>query len=203
MLIDFSRGHSTIIGITRSGKTYATKKSLSNVREGVIFFNTQLEEMPNSFINVSCNDNITVIKKAIQKGLKINYKPCLDSDIRDKELMYIVDMLYTRGNTNKMYLVVDEVHLYEKESLKKLIQVATTGLRFGIAGIWISQRPANIDNTLMTQSNQFIIFDTNMESQYFTRYGMPADEIKKKIEVGGKFSYCLYNFKEVVGPYKV
>lgn len=203
MLINFSKGHSTVIGITRSGKTYATKKSLANVKEGVLFFNTQLEQMPNTFIKVSNNDSMAVIKKAIEKGRKINYLPSIDSEIRQKELVYIIQCLYTRNSTKKLYLVIDEVHLYEKEALKSLVQVATTGIRFGIHGIWISQRPANVDNTLMSQSNQFIIFKTNMESQYFDRYGIPSDIIKQKLEKAGEYSYCTYDFMNVEGAFKV
>lgn len=201
MLINFENGHSTIIGITRSGKTYATKKSLEKVKEGVIFFNTQYEEMPSSFIKVNAKDDIKVIINALKANKKINYIPQLNGNIRDKELIYLVNSLYRRNSEKKIYLVVDEVHLYEKETLKALIKVATTGLRFGIYGIWISQRPANIDNTLMTQSNQFIIFKTNMESSYFDRYGIPSEEIKSRLKEN--YSYCIYDFIEVRGPYKV
>lgn len=201
MLVNFENGHSTVIGITRSGKTYATKKSLEKVKEGVIFFNTQYEEMPSSFIKVNAKDDIKVIINALKANKKINYVPQLDSSIRDKELIYLVDSLYRRDSEKRIYLVVDEVHLYEKESLRELIKVATTGLRFGVHGIWISQRPANIDNTLMTQSNQFVIFKTNMESGYFDRYGIPADEIKSRLKED--YSYCIYDFMEVRGAFKV
>lgn len=204
MLINFKSGHSTVIGITRSGKTYATMESLKAVKEGVLFFNTQLEDLSSNFIKVTANDNIKILINALNNGKKINYSPSLDSRIREKELKYIIDNLYIRSKLDKkIYLVVDEVHLYEKESLKSLIQVATTGLRYNIFGVWISQRPANIDNTLMTQSNQFILFKTNMEGEYFKRYGIPADKIKDLLEKGGKFSYCTYDFIEVYGPYKV
>ena len=201
MLVNFENGHSTVIGTTRSGKTYATKKSLEKVKEGVIFFNTQYEEMPSSFIKVSAKDDIKVIINALKANKKINYIPQLDSIIRDKELIYLVESLYRRDSEKRIYLVVDEVHLYEKESLKALIKVATTGLRFGVHGIWISQRPANIDNTLMTQSNQFVIFKTNMESGYFGRYGIPDDEIKSRLKE--EYSYCIYDFMEVRGGFKV
>lgn len=203
MLINFENGHSTVIGITRSGKTFATKNSLEKVKEGVIFFNTQLEDMPSSFIKCSGKDDIKVIINALKANKKINYLPQLDQKTRDKELIYIINNLYSRGTEKRVYLVVDEVHLYEKDSLKELVKVATTGLRFGIHGIWISQRPANIDNTLMTQSNQFIIFATNMENGYFDRYGIPAEEIKNKLITGGQYSYCIYDFMEVRGPNKV
>lgn len=203
MLVNLGSGHNTVIGITRSGKTYAIKKTLAGVKEGVIFFNTQHEEMPNTFINCTAADNIESIKRAIRSGAKINYIPDLDSKIREKELIFIINALYQRSNISKIYLVVDEVHLYEKDALKKLIQVSTTGLRFGIYGIWISQRPANVDNTLMTQSEQFIIFRTNMESGYFDRYGIPADQIKDLLEKGGKYAYCIYDFINITGPFKV
>lgn len=204
LLINFKSGHSTVIGITRSGKTYATKESLKSVKDGVIFFNTQLEDMPNSFIKCNADNNIRIIMSALSKGKKIDYRPNLDSNVREKELKYIIDNLYLRSQIDKkIYLVVDEIHLYEKESLKAVVQVATTGLRYNIYGIWISQRPANINNTLMTQSNQFIMFKTNMESEYFKRYGIPSDDVKKRLEKGGQYSYCYYDFIEVTGPYKV
>lgn len=202
MLIDFSKGHSTVIGITRSGKTYATKESLKKVKEGVLFFNTQLENMPDNFLKANKKTRIDVIIKALNKGLKVNYEPDTEQEVREKELEILIRAMYQKG-LKKKYIVVDEVHLYKKEGLKSMIQVATTGLRFGIAGIWISQRPANIDNTLMTQSNQFIIFNTNMESEYFKRYGIPADEIKSRIEKKGAFSYCTYDFMQVEGAFKV
>lgn len=201
-LIDFSQGHSTVIGITRSGKTYATKKSLENVKEGVLFFNTQLEEMPKKFITCNSESITSIMMQALKRGMKINYLADTEEVFRESEIVHLVKKLY-QANIKKVYFVVDEVHLYNNLALKELIKVATTGLRFGIYGIWISQRPANIDNTLMTQSNQFIIFDTNMESGYFKRYGIPADEIKERIGKGGKYSYCTYNFKEVRGPFKI
>lgn len=202
-MINFDNGHSTVIGITRSGKTFATKKSLINVDAGVLFFNTQWEDMPTNFINVNGNDSIALIKKALETGKKINYIPSLDAEIRGKEIIFLVNMLYSRKNLKKIYFVVDEVHLYEKQALKELIKVATTGLRFGINGIWISQRPANVDNTLMTQSNQFVIFKTNMESEYFKRYGIPNEDIKNRLEKGGEYSYCIYDFNNLIGPFKI
>ena len=204
MFINFgSQGHNTVVGMTRSGKTYAVKKSLERVKEGVLFFNTQLEEMPSNFMRVTANDNINVIKRALKNNYHINYEPTRDADIRGKELSFLVQALYERGTEKKVYFVVDEVHLFEKEPLKKLIEIATTGLRFGINGIWISQRPARIDNTLMTQSNQFVIFNVNMENGYFERYGIPYDAIKEKLNQGGQYSYCIYDFESIEGPFKV
>jgi len=202
-MIQFNNGHSTVIGLTRSGKTYATQKSLldyKNERRGVLFFNTQHETMP-YYTKATGYTNMKELIASLKRGEKINYLPNTDIDIRQSELEYIINQLYKVQGLN-IVLAVDEVHLYEKEALKALVRVATTGLRYGITGVWISQRPANIDNTLMTQSNQFIIFKTNMENGYMKRYGIPGEEIKEKLE-GKKYNYCVYDFNELKGPFRV
>lgn len=199
-LIDFN-GHTTVLGITRSGKTYATKKSLARVNEGVLFFNTQHEDMP-GFSMADWNNAWQSIDGLLKKGRKINYKPQFNEDTRNKELSYLIDKLHD-GTEKKVVLAVDEVHLMDKAANKAMIKIATTGLRFGIKGVWLSQRPANIDNTLMTQSNQFVIFKLNMEGAYLDRYRMPSEEIKAKIESGGKYNYTLYDWESLKGPFKV
>jgi hypothetical protein len=80
----------------------------------------------------------------------------------------------------------------------ELRRVATGGIRFGIHGVFISQRPALIDNTLMTQSVGMIIFHCNMESQYFKRYGIPYEDMEKQLDSLGQYSYCEYDFKNIV-----
>lgn len=201
-MIDFQGGHTTVIGLTRSGKTYATKKSLEKAGKAVLFFNTQHEDMPKSFVVADGDNHYEQLNRALKQMKKINFLPDTDTTIAQKQLAYLINKLYD-GSKHDMILVVDEIHLFEKEALKNCIRVATTGLRFGITGVWISQRPANINNTLMTQSNQFVIFETNMESNYFKQYGIPHEDIRQRLEQGGKYSYCTYNFKDVKGPDKV
>lgn len=194
-------GHTTTLGITRSGKTWATKKSLKARKEGVIFFNTQHEDMP-GFTEASRENTWQQVSGILNRGGKVNYKPAFDEDVRNKELCLLIDRIHN-GTERNIIIAVDEVHLFDKTAQKAMIRVATTGLRFGIKGVWISQRPANIDNTLMTQSNQFVIFKLNMESAYLDRYRMPSDEIKRKIESGGQYAYVVYDWESLKGPFKV
>lgn len=204
-VIDFTGGHTTVIGITRSGKTYATQKSLAAQPKGVLFFNTQYEDLP-GYTQANKQNDFKQLARAIQAGKKINYLPSTVQKEADVELAYLVSCCYDyRDNLLNGILAVDEVHLWNnhKRALKELIRVATTGLRFGITGVWISQRPALIDNTLMSQSNQFIIFDTNMEASYFKRYGIPHEDIQARIEQGGQYSFCRFDSKTVTGPVKV
>lgn len=198
-LINFD-GHTTVMGITRSGKTYAVKKSLARVNEGVLFFNTQYEDMP-GYSEADWKADWPTLESLLKKGRKIDYKPQFDEETRSKELVYLINSLHD-GTEKNVILAVDEVHLMDKAATKAMIKVATTGLRFGVKGAWLSQRPANIDNTLMTQSNQFVIFKLNMEGAYLDRYRMPSEEIKRKIEQGGQYNYIVYDWDSLKGPFK-
>lgn len=201
-LINFD-GHTVVIGKTRSGKTWATKESIRGLSCGALFFNTQQESMPHDFVKATGNDRMVTIKNAVKRGYKINFVPSTDLLEQAAQLECIIQCLY--DNVKKdVVLVVDEVHLFcDRDIKRQLIRVATTGLRWGIRGVWISQRPAEIHNTLMTQANKFVIFQTNMESNYFKRYEMPHDEIRSRIKSGGEYSYIEYDWSEIGGPYKV
>jgi DNA helicase HerA-like ATPase len=198
MLIDFT-GHCTVIGKTGSGKTYATRKSLEKVKGGVLFFNTMLGDMP-GFVQAGKENTWEQIGAILAKGGKVNYMPGLDRELRNKELSHLVKKLYESGKN--VIFAVDEVHLYDRTATNSLVEIATTGRHFGIKGVFISQRPANVDNTLMTQSEQFVIFKLNMEQGYFDRYKMPGEEIMERIKAGGQYAYVTYDWESLKGAYK-
>lgn len=202
-LIDFGEGHTTVVGMTRSGKTYAVQKSLEKVKQGVLFFNTQHIPVSNIFIDADGSDDEKVLVQELRKGGKINFTP--SREIRWKQLRALINILYKATERAKMdiYIVVDEVHLTDKEALKSCIELATTGISWGLKGIFISQRPANIDNTIMTQSNQFVFLKTSMEKGYFERYDLPYDAIKEGLEKGGQYAYMTYDFHDLKGAFKV
>ena len=201
-LIQFD-GHTVVVGLTRCGKTWAVKESLKGQKNGTLFFNPQMELFGEDFVSADGSSQIGRIKDAIEQGYKVNFIPSTDLERQSLQLAFLIKSLYD-GCTRDMILVVDEVHLFTaKEVKRELIRVATTGLRFGIRGVWISQRPAEIFNTLMTQSNKFVIFKTNMESNYFDRYRIPGEEIAQRIKAGGLYSYCTFDWSEVQGPFKV
>lgn len=204
-LINFD-GHTVVIGITGSGKTYAIKQSLRGVRNrGVLFFNTQFEDMPNDFIKTGGRDSLSSIKQALRGGHKLNFLPSDDLEIQKEQLSAIIKALYDGSTVWNIIFVVDEVHLFcdDRQSKRQLIRLATTGRRFGIAGVFISQRPAEIHNTLMTQSRKFVIFQTNMETEYFKRYKMPYQQIEDGLLRGGEFSYIEYDWRNYCGPFRI
>lgn len=207
MEINFGKGeHNTVIGRTRSGKTTGTLLSLQRQKKGVLFFNTQLIKFPRGWTAASHQTDFDAMVNALHSGEKIVYNP--SREYRQQELKVLIQLLYKAAEANDgqldMFLVVDEVHLYEKAALKACIEVATTGIRWGINAIWISQRPAKIDNTLMTQSTRFVIYDvSHMESSYFKNYQMPSDAIYAALKGVGQYGFAIYDGHELTGHSKV
>jgi len=192
-------GHTTVIGRTQEGKTYTVNKILKEQKRGVLFFNTQLEDLQ-GYIKIDKNTRFKIIYDLLKKGKKLNYFPSTKLNIQEQEIIFLINKLFELGNFNKenyIYFVIDEVHLFKKEGLEEICRIATGGIRYGIHGIFLSQRPANISNTLMTQSSEMLIFFCNMESQYFKNYEIPIEEILNNINSMGKYSFCSYDFKTI------
>jgi hypothetical protein len=198
-MYSFDGGHTTVIGMTQNGKTYTVNRILSNQKRGVLFFNTQLEDLPN-YIKVDKTTPFKTIKELLKKGHKLNYYPSSRISSQGQELIFLISQLFENGHFTKenyIFMVIDEVHLFKKKALESVCRIATSGIRFGINGIFLSQRPANIDNTLMTQSTEMLIFFCSMESQYFKNYCIPIEDILKSIEKNGKYSFCSYDFVDI------
>jgi len=204
--IEFDSGSITVIGLSQSGKTTAVKESLKSIKDkGVFFFNYKRDQMPNHYIEANSKNSIDIIKWALKNQKKINYLPSDDLKIAQLELEYLINNLHSLKDHTKIIFIIDEVHLLQKnkDTLNELIRLSTTGLSFGKQSVWISQRPALIDNTLMTQSEKFVIFKTSMETAYMKSHYFPVEDIQKKINAGGKYAYVEYDYKEVKGPYKI
>lgn len=198
-------GHTIVVGQTQNGKTYAVEHLLKVQKRGVLFFNVQLENLT-GYIKVDKKTPFRTILDLLKKHQKVNYYPSTRSGAQSKELQFIINQLFENGHFSKenfIYIVIDEVHLFKKEALEEVCRVATGGLRFGLHGVFLSQRPANMDNTLMTQSTNVLVFKCNMESQYFKNYDIPIIEILKQIELNGKYSFCSYDFDKITAYKKV
>jgi predicted YcjX-like family ATPase len=84
-----------------------------------------------------------------------------------------------------------------------LIRLATTGLGRGYKCIFISQRPAMIDNTLLTQSTKHILFAIGLnDASYLKNNGFPSEEIMQRT---GQEKYIFVEFdqKTVRGGYTI
>lgn len=202
-LIDFGKGHTSVVGMTQSGKTTAVQKSAESIKEGVLFFNTQQIEVSGKWIEVTGKDDPKMLMKALRKGGKINFVPTRET--RWKQLRNLIKYFFQESERSQLdiYIIVDEIHLADKEALAACVELATTGIRWGLHAVFISQRPALIDNTIMNQSMQFVFLKTTLEKQYLERYGLPYEAIKAGLDAGGQYAYMVYDFHELKGAFKV
>lgn len=200
--IPLENEHTCILGLTRHGKTYAIMQTLSKLNEGCLFFNVQHEETPKGFIKADMDTTKNQLKSAIRNKQKINYVPSTDIEEMQKELSALINMLYEASGWN-MRLVVDEVHLMKKTALGNCIRVATTGLRHGIKAVWLSQRPANVDNTLYSQSTKFVIFALGKpDINYLKNHGFPVEEFVEKTQ-NEKYRFVIFDSKDTKGAFMI
>lgn len=196
-------GHTTVVGLTQEGKTFATTKSLLEAKQGVLFFNTKLDPLPVSgYTDVDGTSSPDLLFKLLGRGRKVAFHPSRNRAARSAQLAWLISTIYNEGPQD-LILAIDEVHLFDKRGELAMEELATTGLSKGYKGVWISQRYANINNTLMTQSTEHVIFRTVMEQEYFKRYGLPFDQIEQKLQQGGQYHFVTYDHKELRGPFKV
>jgi hypothetical protein len=203
--IDFGDDdHISIMGQTRSGKTTGALRSLEKLKQGVLFFNTQQIEFPKVWIKANKENEMISIVGALRQGKKVVYNP--SREYRQQEIAILIRKLYeaSEGQLLDIFLVVDEVHLFTKQALTSCEEVATTGIRWGIKMVSISQRPAKISNTILTQSTRFIFYEiSSMERNYLEGYRIPFQSIYDGLTAGGKYSYMVFDGRNVEGAYKV
>lgn len=199
--------HATVIGLTQHGKTYATIKTLENMNEGIIFFNSQHTAVGKGWVEATPANSADQIIGAAAKGHRINFLPSdEDIDKMSKQLKAITDELYKQGRMNVRF-VIDEVHLFwmckDNGGKTALLRLATTGLGRGFKCVFLSQRGAKVDNTLYTQSTKHIIFALGkLDVAYMKNNGFPVEEITKK--TGNEYyKFVEFDQKEVKGPFIV
>jgi len=175
-------GHRCFFGKTSTGKTTLAKYIFWNESGKGIFYNTQLERVKGD-----------VVKPAIQFQPhdiidydKIVLTPSVSIPQQERELNFIQSVLFRIGQQLQdaranpfINLYVDEAHIYSgKQSPDDPLQkIARQGLGHGVILNAISQRPADLNHTIITQSDVFYLFNVNdWELPYFDRYGIPVTD---------------------------
>jgi DNA segregation ATPase FtsK/SpoIIIE-like protein len=183
--------HMAIVGITGSGKTTFAEWMYKNTTGLAIFFNTQLEYKVEAVSDVVVY-NINGFKDAFNKendGHRIYHKICFnpdeDEDKALEQLHQLITILFRLGyqinknaDTPKVWchLFIDEIHEFSSQLLKDKIvdRVWKRGRRYGIVGIAISQRPAEVSHSILANCPTHVIFKTGQyELPYYQRYHIP------------------------------
>lgn len=203
---DIGNEHGTVLGLTQHGKTYGMIKTLDSMKEPILFFNTNhtpLKGVKDKWYDATGGHDTNQIIYALKEGYKVNFLPSDDVDGMEKQLKAITDEIYKQGRSFSFRFVIDEVHLFRNEGKKALIRLASTGLGRGYKCIFISQRPAMIDNTLLTQSTKHIIFAIGLnDASYLKTNGFPSEEIMKRT-AQEKYIFVEFDQKTVKGGFMI
>ena len=197
-----SAGHVCLFGRTQSGKTHLARNILRGWKGPALCINTQAEEMPGVIVPDSAE--LGLIMRRLRQGAHLNLVPPAD----DAQARLVLDALIPRliGASEwrpELLLIVDEAHVYAPQGRMSVLHlIARRGLRWGVRGVWISQRPADVDKGLVTQATRHVVFETSWEGPYFQRYGIDQDKVRELLNQGGQYSYAVYDGGALAGPFK-
>lgn len=177
--------HILVIGGTGAGKTYWVTKLCERLN-CFVFVNTQVEvEVENvcQVVTFTPEDLLEIIGEGYTK---IEFIPSEDIDEAMEQLREIRRILFNLGEV--MYpkrppeeptinFIIDEAQLYmPKMSRTDLDNIATRGRRWGVRGIFLTQRPQLLSSTAINLCEQQVIFLTGQyESKYFSGYKIPIE----------------------------
>ena len=187
-------GHVFIAGQNRSGKTTLAKVLFSVLVGHRIFYNIQNDREIYGLSDVTVFSPRELFEAIGLGKQRINYIPPSNSEESRAHLLQIYQMLMALGSyvaklpqvsSVKKYfwctLFVDEAHIVApKRSKDDGVSLLTTrGAGLGIRVVTISQRPALLSQTILTQSPFYFIFYVSpMERKYFSSYGLNLNEYK-------------------------
>lgn len=202
----FEGQHTFVCGMTQSGKTYFTLRHLERTKYPVFFYNPQSVRTKFTYADkaYSIDDMIDYLKA----GGKIDYCPSLSLKYAKHELNFIIQQFFMSKAfiSRPIIFAIDEAHLVAREGANNeyINMIPTRGFALGFRGVFIAQRPALVDKTLVTQSDRHIIFHTEWEKQYFSTKGLNMEEISRMLgnTEMDKHNYVIYERGRITGPYK-
>lgn len=199
--IPWGKGHKDLFGMTQHGKSFATMQTLGRATVPVLYFNTNGSKVTSRFTQATGANTKEQIEMGINRGKKINFIPSTKPAEFEKQLAALTEIVFEKER--KMFFAIDEVHLFKKEGLQALRRIATAGLGRGYEGIFISQRPANVHNDLISQAESRVFFNLEeVDRQYLKRQGIPIDEMMNQID-RHHYLFSIYENGQVSGPYKI
>lgn len=202
-----------VCGLTGSGKTTFASKLYEQETTLCIFINTNFENIPEGYSQVIVT-NTDQLVEVIENGFsKICFNPTAQKDISQDDVIYVKRLLFNLGksiNKNRRtpkivaHIFIDEVQDYSSKFKPNLEidSIWKKGRRFGVVGIAMSQRPANVSHTILTQSKFHVIFKVSgYESEYFSRYHIPVEEHEEWLEKDYHFivwdGYSVEKFRPI------
>lgn len=195
-------GHACVFGCTGSGKSHLVKAALEDHRGGALVIDPQEErDWPATYL--TGRESLRDVYRALRRGAHMAYVP-------DKEPEAAIRLLsrfcqdFINGKWGDLWLVIDEAQTYAPKNVPSpLSWIATRGRVHGIKGIWVSQRPAAISHTLLTQARYHYLFYLGaFEDVYLRTYGLDGEAIRAGLGVPADHRYYVWDSAGLRGPFK-
>ena len=173
------QGHSIIMGMTGSGKTYHTMNTIipkERKYKTVFFWNGGHEQykIPGA-VYVDGNTPEERIRNAVNRRRVIIYTPHYSQKIADQEINFWQIFFMNDENKERILFVVDEAPRYSPQGSidTPLHYLATGGRRWGVECVFICQRVADLTKTVATQCTNWVIFrHSPIDAKYLTNRGI-------------------------------
>lgn len=108
-------------------------------------------------------------------------------------LLYNIQFWMESNKRTPFTLICDEAHLYlplkdeadavQKQALYNFERIAKEGRKYGVSILAVSQRPADVSKTILSQCNNFIVLRLTNENDKSVIKNLFPDSLKNTIEV--------------------
>lgn len=183
----------SIYGKTGTGKTETFIKLMYPQYPRLVFWDVKRENgnIPHDIMVTNPKD----LKKVIDKNNKILYQP---KSIETSDFDEVCQIIFEAGN---IALYVDEVAAVSStnkiEYYHKLIM--TQGRSKGIGIVNVSQRPKDISNILISESEQFLIFTLTLDPDIKKLENIIGKDVAEEIRFLKYHYFLYYNTRDNIG----
>ena len=215
--------HESISGMTRSGKSYGAAARGRRHTGPLLVIDPQDSPCwpwPRA-------DRYNSAAEVIESGRRggVVYVPAWNDRQGRAEVALLVAEVFEAakragaqaGRAGRAWLVIcDEAQVYAPEGGAPggLHYIARQGLRWGVQGVFVSQRPADIAKSVLSQAVRHYIYEPGeFGAPYFERYGIPGEEVRRLLSDGrqkfaaraaggaGPWPYVVWEKGRLSGPY--
>lgn len=191
------------VGLPREGKTYSVVEELKRYKHGTLYINPKKLKSKSPFTVVDKRNTLSQIVNGVRAGMHLEYRLNGADALSAGELEYIIDGLLDAGipESRPVLLAIDEIHYFKGKGASKvqnkIEELSAVGVSLGVSSIFISQRFATIPYTAVALCENLYFFRMgHMEKDYMVSKKLPYDEIMKRIDQKGKYSYCVMDSRE-------
>jgi hypothetical protein len=168
--------HKIFIGMTDAGKTFEAKKQMLASSKGVLFVNYVEKERSRGFEQVSKRTDIDLIKTMLNNGRKVQYN--CGRKTFNQEVKALYDIFEEHEN---FIFCIDEVHLLNDKVKEEIANLWKTGKHNNISAWGLTQRPTELERSMVTQSKEMYVFMTVREDGFFNYYKIPLNSLPQEV----------------------